>query len=216
MAEIDLIPTDYRSRIWLQGKALNLGVMVALLVVLLLLALSVLHFQAAAANRRITELQKLQAISAQQREQLAQLDRKRSALESRLALLGGLRGGAVASAMFETIDRAMVKGDVWFQSWEFNRAGSMVEHKPETISNGYFIIIPATTGEKQDEAWKIETNMKIHGQAKDYSALSGFVRRMYQQPEIQDVRIINTAVIGNAQSVDFNLAVTVNTHEAGG
>jgi hypothetical protein len=213
MAEIDLIPADYRSRIWLQGKALNIGVAVALAVVVLLLALGVLHYQAIRTGRLIAGLQARQAVSAQQRERFTQLDRKRAELESRLVLLRGLRGGAVASAMFEAVDRAMVEGDVWFLSWDFNRAGSVVEHRPETASNGYFIVIPATDGKQSNEAWKIETRMQIHGQAKDYSALSEFVRRMYRQPEIQDVRIINTTLVDRTQFVDFNLAVTVNTHE---
>ena len=56
--------------------------------------------------------------------------------------------------------------------------------------------------------------MKIRGQAKDHSALSGFVRRLYQQPEIQDVRILNTAVAAGSRYVDFNLAIVVNGQEA--
>lgn len=35
MAEIDLIPTDYRNRIWLQGRARGLAGVTALLLVLL-------------------------------------------------------------------------------------------------------------------------------------------------------------------------------------
>jgi len=214
MTDIDLIPAEYRNRIWLQGRAREVGGVVTLLVVALLLILAILHHQAVKANIRISGLQSQQAITAQQREQLTQLDGSRIELENRLALLDGLRSGVAASAMFVTIDRAMGKGDVWFQTWEFKRAGSVVERKQQATSNGYFIVMPATNGTESTEAWKIETHMKIHGQAKDHSALSGFVRRLYQQPEIEDVRIINTTVAGENQFVDFNLAVTVNSHEA--
>jgi multidrug efflux pump subunit AcrA (membrane-fusion protein) len=216
MTEIDLIPTDYRNRVWLQGRAREIVSVVALLLVALLLAMIALHFLSARANARIAELQAQQAITAQQRELLTQLDGNRAELESRLALLGGLRGGAAASAMFVTIDRAMVEGDVWFRDWEFNRAGSVVERRQEAASNGYFIVMPAANGTESNEAWKIDTHMKIRGQAKDHAALSGFVRRLYQQPEIQDVRILNTTVAANSRFVDFNLAVTVNGQEAGG
>lgn len=216
MAEIDLIPTDYRNRIWLQGRARGLAGVTALLLILLFGAMASLHVLSGRAGTRIAELQSLQAITAQQREQLTRLDGERTMLEGRLALLGGLRGGAVASRMFEAIDRALVAGEVWFNGWDFNRAGSVVEHRPETKSNGYFIILPASGAGQVNEAWKIETHMKIRGQAKDHSALSGFVRRLYQQPEIQEVRILNTAVNAGVGYVDFNLAIVVNGQEADG
>ncbi|MEZ5542658.1 MAG: PilN domain-containing protein [Pseudomonadota bacterium] len=212
MHEIDLIPTDYRNRIWLQGRARAIGGMLVSVVLGLLLALAALHLLAGRAEVRITALQARQAITAQQREQLAQLDASRAELESRLALLDGLRSGAAAPAMFAAVDRALVEGDVWFRGWEFNRAGSMVQRKQEPGSNGYFIVIPAAGENAGQEAWKIETHMKIRGQAKDHAALSGFVRRLYQQPEIADVRILNTTVASGSRFVDFNLAVTVNSH----
>ncbi|MGB5538977.1 MAG: hypothetical protein WBO37_02690 [Gammaproteobacteria bacterium] len=215
MTEIDLIPTDYRYRIWLQGRARQVVSVVVVLLVALLLVMTTMHYLSGRADARIAELQAQQAITAQQREQLTRLDGNRAELESRLALLGGLRGGAAASAMFVAIDRAMVQGDVWFKGWEFNRAGSVVERRQEATSNGYFIVMPAADGTESTEAWKIETHMKIRGQAKDHSALSGFVRRLYQQPEILDVRILNTSVAANSRFVDFNLAVTVNAREAG-
>ena len=215
MSDIDLIPTDYRNRIWLQGRARVVASVVVLVMLALLLALGALHYLSGKAATQITALQSQQAITAQQREQLSQLDGHRAELESRLNLLSGLRSGAPASAMFVTVDRAMVEGEVWFQDWEFNRAGSVVEEKQQTSSNGYFIVLPAAGGSTGTESWKIETHMKIRGQAKDHSALSGFVRRLYQQPEIQDVRILNTSVAANSPFVDFNLAVTVNSHAAG-
>lgn len=216
MAEIDLIPTDYRNRVWLQGRARVLAGATVLLLVLLFAAMAVLHTLSARADTRIAELQSLQAITARQRDQLTRLDGERAELEGQLTLLGGLRGGAVASRMFETIDRALVDGEVWFSSWDFNRAGSVVEHRPEAKSNGYFIILPAAGKAQGNEAWMIETHMKIHGQAKDHSALSGFVRRLYQQPEIRDVRILNTAVNAGSRYVDFNLAIVVSGQEADG
>lgn len=216
MTDIDLIPTDYRNRVWLQSQARTVGIVGVTLLVILLLALAVLHVLAGRTDARIQELQNRQAITAQQREQLASLDATRAELESRLALLDGLRSGAAAPAMFSTIDNALVEGDVWFSGWEFNRAGSIVERKQEAGSNGYFIVMPAADGNVSNEAWKIETHMKIRGKAKDHSALSGFVRRLYQQPEIQDVRILNTSVATGSHYVDFNLAVTVDSHGAGG
>lgn len=212
MTDIDLIPADYRNRLWLRGKAGALGGGVGVLVLLMVLLVIAMHFLSRSATERITELQARQAISAQQRDELAKLDSERVALEGRLQLLNGLRGGAAAAEMFAAIDHSMVAGDVWFEGWEFNRAGSVVDRKKEAVTNGYFIVIPAEQGSESSEAWKIETHMKIRGQAKDHSALSGFVRRLYQQPEIQEVRILNTSVASGSRFVDFNLAITVNSN----
>ena len=188
--------------------------MAALLVSVL--AWGVLHFLSVRLESEIATLQSQQAITNQQREALTQLDDHRSALQRKLELLTGLRGGAEAVQMFVTIDRAIQEGEVWFLDWEFRRAGSAVEHKPETNSNGYFILMPAENGQAGTEAWKIETHMTLRGQARDHSALSGFVRRLYRQRAIQDVRILDTSRQPQNDVVDFRLAVTVNSAEVTG
>ena len=61
---------------------------------------------------------------------------------------------------------------------------------------------------------KLQHVLVIRGQARDHSALSRFVRRLFEQPEIQDIRILNTSLADNREFVDFNLAVTVNSNGA--
>jgi hypothetical protein len=58
--------------------------------------------------------------------------------------------------------------------------------------------------------------MTIQGQARDHSALSGFVRRLFEQTEIDDVRIRRTSLNRSNQSgvVDFDLAIVLNTEVA--
>jgi len=55
--------------------------------------------------------------------------------------------------------------------------------------------------------------MEIRGQALDHSALSNFVRRLFVQPGIDDIRIRRTSLIdrNRADTVDFELAVVLNT-----
>ncbi len=174
------------------------------------------NFLSARLDGQIATLQSKQAITNQQREVLTQLDMHKSALQRKLELLTGLRGGAEAAQMFVTIDGAMEGDEVWFLDWEFRRAGSAVENKPETLSNGYFILIPAENGQQSTEAWKIDTHMTLRGQARDHSALSGFVRRLYRQRTIHEVRILDTSRQPQNDVVDFRLAVTVNSAEVTG
>ena len=213
MADIDLIPRDYRTRIWLQSRAKRTATVIVSMLVIAAATFAVFSYQVTRIERDITTLQKRQAITTQQREALTQLNEKKTSLDNQLKLLNSLRGGASASTMFVTMDQALNSGDIWFQDWEFQRAGSSVDKPAEPASNGYFIILPASS-DKTAETWKIETHMKIRGQARDHSSLSRFVRRLFEQPEIQDIRILNTSLASNRQFVDFNLIVTVNSNGA--
>ena len=213
MADIDLIPQDYRARLQLQSGVKRTIIVMVLMVIIAAALFAVFNYLATAVERDIATLQQRQAITTQQHEALTQLNEKKKSLDHQLELLNGLRSGASAPAMFIAIDRAITGGDVWFQDWQFQRAGSSVEEPAEPASNGYFIIMPASSG-KQAAAWKIETHMTIRGQARDHSALSRFVRQLFEQPEIQDVRILNTSLVANREFVDFNLAVTVNSRGA--
>lgn len=214
MADIDLIPADYRNRIWLQGRAKLFAAGIASMLVITALVFTAMQVITGKLENRIGELQKQQEITTQQRNEIVQLNSNKQDLEHQLELLSSLRSGAAAPEMFTAIDRAMSDGDVWFENWEFRRAGSSIEKKEEISSNGYFIILPAGNDATTDTAWKIETHMTIKGQAKDHSALSRFVRQMYNQPEIHNIKILNTTTAANKKAVDFNLAVTVNSKGA--
>jgi hypothetical protein len=142
----------------------------------------------------------------------------KTGLESQLALLRELRSGAAAREMFLTLDRVLINGEVWFLDWEFQRAGSMVKQneKEQAVNTGYFIIVQSNEDTGTSEAWKIETHMNIRGQAKDHSALSRFVRRLFEQPEIKDVRILNTTRARGREMVEFRLAIIVKNQVASG
>jgi len=210
MTDIDLIPADYRDRIKVYGWARYTIAAGAAVLVLSIAG----YFPLDSINKKISvdisALQSRQQISSQQSEILAALNSKKVNFERQLSLLAGLRGGAAAVAMFKTIDNVLSDNEVWFLDWQFQRAGHAVEKKPETVNTGYFIIISDDSG-SGEEAWMVETHMTIRGQAKDHAALSRFVRKLFDQPEIHDVRILNTSRLPNARIVNFDLAVTVNT-----
>lgn len=214
MAEIDLIPVAYRTRIWVQNWFVRLGVALAGIVVILMAA----YFYLASLNRdvskEVTELQSRQEINNRQREELKQLYDRKTGIESQLALLRELRSGAAAPKMFLTLDRALTNGDVWFLDWEFQRAGSRAKPGEESVNTGYFIIVQGGKDKETTEAWKIETHMNIRGQAKDHSALSGFVRRLFAQSDIKDVRILSTSRQRGSEMVEFSLAVIVKNQRA--
>lgn len=215
MAEIDLIPGAYRTLLKLRSWTVRLGVTVGGLILVIVTAYIALNQINKEVDAEVSELQARQEMTTRQRDELKRLDEEKSVFENQLALLSELRSGAATQEMFKTIDRALTDSDVWFLDWEFRRANSIVKKKDESIETGYFIIVKNSENNNESETWKIETHMNIKGQAQDHSALSRFVRRLYEQPEIKDVRILNTTRSPQRKVVDFDLAVIVKAHRAG-
>lgn len=214
MDDIDLIPTDYRNRIWFQVKAKLLGTSIVSMIAITAVIYTAMQLTNSKLHNKIGELQKQQENTSQQHEVITQFNENIQDLEYQLILLNSLRKGTDAPEMFTTIDRAMTDTDVWFDTWEYQRVSSPVEQKDQSSKNGNLIILTAGNGTTTDTAWEIKTHMTIKGQAKDHSALSRFVRRLSNQPVIHDIRILNTATATHMSVVDFNIAVTVVTSGA--
>jgi len=214
MSDIDLIPQAYRTWLWqarwIKRSALLLGGLAGLLIV----SSMALGVATANAKSRVEALQQRQAVTAQQRADMERLGVEKSELEQQFHLLSGLRSGAAAGDMFVTIDRALTSDDVWFLEWQFRRAGVMAGEDVRTVNTGYFIVVPDGAEQLAADELRVQTHMTIRGQARDHSALSGFVRRLFAQPEIDDVRILRTALNSGRQTsiVNFELAVVLNTN----
>jgi hypothetical protein len=216
MNEIDLFPDDLRQRLlftrWFKLAAIS--------IVLLSLAIGggfiLLREVSAQVDEEIRQFQNQREISNANRQQLKQLDQQKQDFQQQLNLLSGLRSGASAEQMFVMIDRALPGPEVWLTNWKFRRAGTQVKATPETVSTGYFIVIPAGSSTRQEETWKIETHMNIQGQALDHSAISEFVLNLTRQPEIENVRIVNTRLgqpVNETKLVDFSLDIIVSPGE---
>lgn len=211
MHSIDLIPADYRRNLLVRKLFLFAA---AGSVAFLLLCTGTAYGlnKKTRAIKQQTEHARLQyAMSAQQREQIERLDSGLAALDQELSLLRGLRSGAAAEDLFVIIDRALPADEVWFIDWQFRRAGVLVPETANTVHTGYFIVIPAGSKQEAKKPWQVETHMKINGQASDHAALSRFVRRLFEQPEVQDVKLNRTQIrrYANLSVVDFDLAVVL-------
>ncbi|MDH3716188.1 MAG: hypothetical protein OET44_20345 [Gammaproteobacteria bacterium] len=213
MAEFDLIPSDYRSglvrRRWLQLFLAALAAMV----VLTGGAAAALEYVAREVVSEIDKLQAEQQSNREVAEKLGNLRKQKEQFFYQLSLLDGLRGGTPAERMFVAVDRALTDDTVWFQSWDFKRAGSSVKPaETPTTNTGYFIVVPKSNEAKTQQVWRIETHMTIKGKAGDHAALSRFIANLFAQPEIDDVKVLRTSMYRTAQmhAVDFDLAIVVN------
>lgn len=213
MSDIDLIPGAYRRRQQLLRRLRVISYSSGAVLTLILAIALFLQHENGALEEGLEKLQIAKAISSQQRANLLDINQRKLAITQQYELLSGLRSGIAAVGMLRTVDRAMADAKVWFTDWSFRRAGSK-----ERVSEGqrqqpgrYLILVPRAQAPAGSEAWVIETQMKIDGEAMDHAALSGFVSRLVDQPEIQRVRVIRTETFLQQQRelVRFSLDVVV-------
>lgn len=212
MADIDLIPQDYRNQQTqlsvLRKYAASFGALNFLVVVVAL----VLSQSSKSVATEATELKMANAITQQQQAQLEQLQIQQAEYERQLGLLRGLRAGAAVDEIIAIVDRALNGRELWFLDWQFRRAGVVVNGEQRGIETGYFVIVDEDQ-KASDEEWQVETRMTIRGQAKDHEALSTFVRALFEQSEITDVKLQKTSATtyGNGRVVEFDMTISLNS-----
>lgn len=212
MADLDLVPVRYherrRARTWFFRMVCGYG-----LVFLCLIGTQIFLKRAIAdSDREIAALQTEQARIQIETAEKAALESDVQRLEQHLEVLDGLRGGISSKTMFEVVDAALDER-VWFRRWDFRRAGQIVEDEARGVETGYFIVLPKESPDDPPRSWRLETHMEIVAEAENHSALSRFVRRLAQRPEIETARILNTQTRadGAGARVDFELAIVVRT-----
>ncbi len=214
MAEIDLVPAGYRRLLQLRSRLCRFGIVYAVTLVSLILAKAALGYGVRSMSDEIERLEEAQQLDRERRLRIAELDGQRSDARERLSILTGLRGGVAAVDMFRVVDRAS-DGNVWFRDWKFRRAGEVVEGGPEAVQTGYFLVVPLEKQKKdeREKAWIMRTHMEIEAQSLDHSTLARFVRGLVAQPEIEEVRVLNTRVRQylSSEVVDFEIAVVVRS-----
>lgn len=215
MAELDLIPSDYRRLRALRRWLVRAAVAYAVLFAGFGLCRTALALGVRSRSQQLELLDAALAREQSQQARLAALQQERAAAQQKLQILEGLRGGVAAVDVFQVIDRA-AEPSVWFLDWKFRRAGEIVEKDPIRVQTGYFIVLPPelnAPSETRERGWLMQTHMQIHARARDHSSLAGFVRRLVEQPEIAEARVLNTSTArqGAAEVIDFELAVVVRT-----
>jgi hypothetical protein len=214
MADIDLIPNEYRLWLWQLRWLKGFGIALALLVIVFITGYVLTANQLKNTVSEMAKLQKEKAITTMQRDKLQRLDNEKNELERQWTLLNGLRGGTTVQDILRVTDKAFGNNDLWFTNWQFARTGVVIDNKESTRESGYFIIVPSKNANNKDgESWEIQTHVKISGQALNHAALSGFVSRMLEQPQISNVRIVQTSLLRNnaGSFVVFELAVMVSS-----
>jgi hypothetical protein len=213
MAELDLIPEDYKKRLRRLAEIRQYAIAFALVNILILGSAGLFAHFSGNANDKIQDLKTQSAITEQQQTQLELLSSQQKEYERRWSLLRGLRAGAAIEDIFKIIDRAIVNNDLWFENWSFRRAGVVVDGETRGIETGYFVIVEEDGQSGGDPDWQVETHMVLEGRALDHQALSTFVRALFEQPDIKDVSVQRTSLTdyANGRVVSFDLTIILNS-----
>jgi len=213
MAELDLIPDDYRNRLKQRAELRQFAVLFAILNIVVLASAGAFGQLSKQASVRIQELKSQSAITEQQQLRLEALSAQQKEYEQRWSLLRGLRAGAAVEDIFRIIDRAIVNDDIWFENWSFRRAGVVVDGEARGVETGYFVVVPADGQPTETPEWQVETHMVLEGRALDHQALSTFVRALFEQPDIKDVSVQRTSLMdyANGRVVSFDLNIILNS-----
>ncbi len=216
MADIDLIPSDYRQRLS-TARTVKTAVLMVLLVLLLngLVIFALLTMQ----NKAQTTADSLTTqyvIAEQKQSQLASLSAQLKAVEEQIYTLEGLKGGGRITRLFNALDKALDRSEVRFLHWDVYRTAKFSNSKDKIQAYGFSWQLPQQLkSQRRAEIWRVDLAMEIRAHARNYSLLSDFVDNMLAQPEFEVVEIDRSKLreIGDDKRVEFVISVIVNSKE---
>jgi hypothetical protein len=210
MAEIDLIPADYRRYLHLRWMARGYTILFSILVFSVAAGRMWTGHLLKMEKAAIKELEASENLILGQSKQFEDLTAKKSHLKTRLEALDVLRGGPPAEQMFVVISRA-INPSTWITHWKFVRAGEVQEEKPTYRRTGYYVAKPK--GENGKKNWREQTYMEIKGQTLNHSALADFVKKLLEQPIIDGIHELKTwtRAYKSGQIIEYHLAVTITS-----
>ncbi len=214
MADVDLIPQDYRQ----QRILCRILQRFTVLLICLLLVIGGLRFwvgQLVSRERQlITQLEAGEVVILNRRKQYEELKGKRADLIKRQKVLDVLRGGPPAERMFVVIDKS-INDSTWITSLKFARGDEESSKKPTTRNVGYFIVVSDQGEDSDAPGIRSHLYMDMQGQVYSHSALAGFVSNLLSQPEVNDVKVVRTSSREYSQGrvIDYTLDIAIEARE---
>ncbi len=192
MREIDLVPADYRRDQNTRKQLLGFGVLFVLIIVGLVAGKVFQDSRITTIKNQIGLLEKQQQILVDQQKIIDELQIKKTAVQNQLGFVKMIQQGGGAGQMFLVFDRVLQheQNMIWMDSWQYIAANLQVENQ--------------TDKKKNDDRMSVT----IRGQAIDHEALSSFVERLIEEPEITDVHVKNTSMVDKDKAtVKFDMEI---------
>jgi hypothetical protein len=212
MADIDLIPQDYKNSLIEQSVA-RWSVIISAVVVSSCFAIYLgLKLLSNTSRDNIEVLQNQRSVSAAQNERLNLIVNTEKQLRNQLDMVRRLNKGAQIAQIFQVIDDAFVADGLWFLEWRFERQGISQSGNSGGTNTGYIIVVDPDKKSKEDN-WAKATNMVVKGQAVDHAYVAQFVSNLITHPNVNDVRIMMTEqrTLNSLPVIEFQLAIILGS-----
>ena len=212
MAEMDLIPNDYRRNRARRSLLRKFLYACGLVLAIIILSKTLLTYMIWSENVGVVKLEQQLNITEQNKARAAEFQQRKQVTEKQLAALNELRGRDRVAQFLQAIDVSLNEG-VWFDSIHFMRHA-----KTTTLSNSSGApasgIIVVGKNATDAEGLNINQGVEIVGHAASHTLLAEFMRKLGAQPNIVDLRLLNTSLRNytTMQVVDFSLNLVIDTN----
>jgi len=214
MADIDMIPREYRDGVRVRRTLRLAGVALVLVVAAGTLASIGLRWRSAALERSATALQTAAAQAQADSARGAQQQAERSRQEQAHAVLRTLRRRGELAALAQSLDAALAQGPdaVWLTGLQVERdvqgapaganaaapAAAALPDGTEEFS------APGATPAAAPQTWRLRSAIELNGQAASYEAVTAFLSALGRQPGIAGLRLVGSSAAAEGGVVDFH------------
>lgn len=211
MAEMDLIPDEFRRTLRLQRLVRNFVSACLLVVGGVAIAWVALGYLVSSEKAQVARLQQQESLAESNRAKAAELQRRKHEIEEQLVALAKLRGEKRVPLLLSAVDRAHDEG-IWFDSVQFLRRAAAVNtaaNPPGAVKAAGILVVPNTPAGRDVAGF--DQSVDITGHALNHSVLADFMGRLGAQAGVSDLRLIDTRLRDylTTQVVDFTLNLQV-------
>lgn len=211
MADMDLIPGEFRRSLRLHRLLRNFVAACVLVLVGIAIAWVTLSYLTSSEKAQVGRLQQQEGLAQANKAKAAELEQRKHEIEQQLVALSKLRGERRVPLLLAAVDQAYGEG-IWFDSIRFVRraaAPGAPGNLPGAVKSAGLLVVPNTAS--AIEVADFEQTLDIVGHALNHSLLADFMGKLGAQPGISDLRLVDTKLRDHstAQVVDFTLNLQV-------
>jgi len=203
--EFDLIPEDYKERIWrLKIAKIFLFVLLCSLVSIMS-TYGVIAYANQDIKKKIDKLNLIKEVNQQQQEEFNQLQQIKNEIDGKWGLLKGLRSTPPPEEVLSSIDTALRNLDVWFSNLQYVRT----EHdsgEGKLFEEGHVYTVRIN---EDDSLLSIGSKLIITGGAANHSTLSLFVANLLTEKSILDAKVLETSTKHGKANNNINYTIEI-------
>jgi Tfp pilus assembly protein PilN len=205
MADIDMIPREYRDGVRVRRLMRLTGIALALVVAAGVLGGAGLRWRAAELARTATALQAAAAQAQADGARDAQRQAERARREQDAAILRALRRQGEFAALAHSLDAAMSDA-VWLTELRIERDIQALSGKsggagaPDPAVEEFSA--PGAPG-GAPQTWRFRSGIELSGQASSYDAAAAFLSALGRQPGIAGLRLVGSSAAADGRAIDF-------------